>query len=113
MKEWRHKLFFWLVFLTFTPVMTLFFVLDPDELIMGSYSYMPPCLTVTFFGIECPGCGMGRALCLIAHGRFSEAAQFNSASNVIFMLISILNLVSFCFCAHNLFSKYTERLKKQ
>ena len=95
----------------FIPVMTLFFILDPDRLVNGQYTFMPPCLTVQFFGVECPGCGMGRAFCLIAHGRFSEALSFNKASCVIFMLISLVILSAMVYFGQKLMRIYMNRLK--
>ncbi len=32
----------------------------------------------TWFGLQCPGCGVTRALSLLCHGRFGEAWQMNS-----------------------------------
>lgn len=35
--------------------------------------YMLPCISKTFFGIECLGCGTQRALVLLLKGEFYEA----------------------------------------
>lgn len=36
-------------------------------------NYMIPCLSKTFFGIECMGCGFQRALVLMFEGKFAAA----------------------------------------
>jgi hypothetical protein len=37
------------------------------------------CIHKIIFDFECPGCGMTRALNLVLHGSFKEAASFNMA----------------------------------
>lgn len=41
--------------------------------IMTLEDFMIPCISKTFFGIECLGCGFQRALLLIIKGKWTEA----------------------------------------
>ena len=38
-----------------------------------------PCFFKSTFGIECPGCGMQRALIALLRGNFTESLYYNSA----------------------------------
>ena len=49
------------------------------------------CLVRYIFGIDCPGCGMTRALSLALHGDFSGAAENNS------MIVAVAPLLFFIF----------------
>ncbi len=42
---------------------------------MSWESYLLPCLTLEILGIECPGCGLQRALVLAAQGQWKASFQ--------------------------------------
>jgi hypothetical protein len=111
--EQPRKFLFYIAFagLFFTPVLALFFVVDPDRLIADDYSFVPPCLTILFFETECLGCGMGRAFSLIAHGRFAESLEYNKSGCVIFMLISLVNITGLVYFGQKLKEIYRNKLK--
>ena len=48
--------------------------------------YMLPCLSKTFFGLECLGCGFQRAFVLLIHGNFIDAFKMYPA---IFTLLGL------------------------
>lgn len=71
---------------------------------MASFEeYMLPCLTKTFFGFECPGCGAQRAVALLFHGEFLSAFKMYPA---IYMLIPL-----FIFIGINFFFKFKHASK--
>ena len=60
--------------------------------------YMLPCLNKKFFGIECLGCGLQRAVTLIFQGEFVAAFQMYPA---IYSLI-----ILFIYIGINIFFKF-------
>jgi hypothetical protein len=52
--------------------------------------YMLPCLSKTFFGFDCLGCGLQRSLLLVIHGDFIAAFKMYPA---IFTLIALFLFV--------------------
>jgi hypothetical protein len=48
------------------------------------------CLFKNLFGIECPGCGMTRALSGVLHGDFAGAFQYNKMIVAVFPLLAYL-----------------------
>lgn len=55
--------------------------------------FMLPCLNKKFFGIDCPGCGMQRAVSLLLQGEFTDAFYMYPAIYTLIPLagIAILN----------------------
>lgn len=45
------------------------------------------CVWKNCFHLECPGCGLTRSFIAIAHGRWKDAWQFNSAGFLIFAVV--------------------------
>jgi hypothetical protein len=45
------------------------------------------CIFRHFFGFECPGCGMTRALSALVHGDLAAALRFNRSVLVVFPLL--------------------------
>ena len=67
-------------------------------LIANPEDYMLPCLTKKFFGIECFGCGLQRAIALIFQGEFIGAFQMYPAVYsllALFIFMITRNFISF------------------
>ncbi len=54
------------------------------------------CLFRQFFGIECYGCGMTRALSWLLHGHLSIALNYNRGAVVVLPLLCALALSAVC-----------------
>ena len=55
---------------------------------MDLEKFMLPCLTKSIFGIDCPGCGLQRAVLLVAKGEFIAAYHmFPAIYTTLFLLI--------------------------
>lgn len=57
-------------------------------------NYMLPCLNKQFFGMDCLGCGIQRALSLVFHGEFIAAFKMYPA---IYTLLALAFVVAFNF----------------
>lgn len=53
-------------------VIVSLYVFDPSE-----YFWMPKCPTKLIFGIDCPGCGLQRAIHALLHGDIVKAINYN------------------------------------
>ena len=51
------------------------------------------CLWKGIFGIECPGCGLIRALCFLSHGMGAEAVSYNP------FILPIIAILLYVFAA--------------
>ncbi|HEY0091051.1 MAG TPA: DUF2752 domain-containing protein, partial [Flavobacterium sp.] len=62
---------------------------------MNLNDLMLPCLNKAIFGIECPGCGIQRAISLIFMGDFTSAFQMFPAiyTTLLFFIFLMLHLV--------------------
>ncbi len=47
------------------------------------------CTARQFLGINCPGCGLTRALISISHGQFTDAWNFNPASFMVYLFVLV------------------------
>ncbi len=47
-------------------------------------SWLPGCLFHRFTGLDCPGCGMTRAVHAVLHGRLAEAFRCNPVGMLLF-----------------------------
>ena len=52
-----------------------------------------PCLFRAVTGLQCPGCGMTRALTALVHGNPAEAMDYNALSLTLIPLIGIFLLI--------------------
>ncbi|WP_431174224.1 DUF2752 domain-containing protein [Flagellimonas flava] len=59
-------------------------------ILLSAKDYMLPCLNKKLFGIDCPGCGMQRAVNLLLHGDFVEAFKMYPAVYPIVLLLLFL-----------------------
>ena len=62
---------------------------------MDFEQYMIPCLSKKIIGIDCPGCGMQRAILLFFQGDFQAAFQMNAAvlTTILFIIFVFLHFV--------------------
>ncbi|MEB8344583.1 DUF2752 domain-containing protein [Flavobacteriaceae bacterium KMM 6898] len=64
----------------------------PIMLLFSFDDFMLPCLNKKFLGVECPGCGLQRAISLLLEGEFREAFFMYPA---IYPLIPLLGFLLF------------------
>lgn len=50
---------------------------------------IPPCPTKALLGIDCPGCGMSRAVYSLLHGDLGAALAFNALGVVALVLLAV------------------------
>jgi hypothetical protein len=72
----------------FACVLILFSVI-PAGYLEGSHTI---CLFKNLLGIECPGCGMGRAFSSIMHGDLTAAISYNGLVLIVFPLFCLILL---------------------
>ncbi len=52
--------------------------------------YMLPCVNKEFLGVECPGCGLQRAVALVFRGEFADAFLMYPAVYTLMLLFGFL-----------------------
>ena len=62
--------------------------------------YMLPCLNKKFFGVDCLGCGIQRALSLVFHGEFIAAFKMYPAIYTL-LLLAIAVSINFFYKVKN------------
>lgn len=67
---------------------------------LNAQEYMLPCLSKKWLGIECPGCGMQRALYLLYKGDFVASFQMYPALYPAMVLLLFLGLSFFVKLKH-------------
>ena len=60
------------------------------ELTASLEDYMLPCLNKELFGVECPGCGLQRAVAMLLQGDFSGAFYMYPAIYTLLLLFGFL-----------------------
>lgn len=50
------------------------------------------CIWKRFFDVSCPGCGMTRAVCALAHGNIREALSYNIAVIAVVAGVALISL---------------------
>ncbi len=69
---------------------------------------MMPCFYKKFLGVECPGCGMQRALILLLKGDFIESLQvYPALIPTVFMVLFLVIHLIFRFPKGAIILKYT------
>lgn len=59
-------------------------------LFLATEDYMLPCLNKKIFGVECPGCGIQRAVSLLFQGEFIAAFKMYPALYALILLLGFL-----------------------
>ncbi|MDO1514187.1 DUF2752 domain-containing protein [Maribacter confluentis] len=57
---------------------------------LGLDNFMLPCFTKKLIGIDCPGCGMQRAILFLTKGEFIEAFKMYPAIYPMLLLLAFL-----------------------
>ena len=65
------------------------------DLLLSFRDYMLPCVNKELFGVECPGCGMQRAVLLLFQGDFIAAFKMYPAIYPLMLLFIFLAADSF------------------
>lgn len=73
----------------------------------SSYWFMPKCPFKLISGLNCPGCGIQRAIHAMLHGKFTEAITYNY-----YLVYSGPYATSFVFVWLMPKNKFRERIKK-
>lgn len=73
----------------------------------SSYWFMPKCPFKLITGLNCPGCGIQRAIHAMLHGKFTEAITYNY-----YLVYSGPYATSFVFVWLMPKNKFRERIKK-
>lgn len=60
------------------------------EIAASLEDYMLPCLNKEFLGVECPGCGLQRAVVLLFRGEFADAFYMYPAIYTLILLFVFL-----------------------
>ena len=94
------KMLFVLTILLFGGV--VLYLLNPS-----SYWFMPKCPFKLITGLNCPGCGIQRAIHAMLHGKFTEAITYNY-----YLVYSGPYATSFVFVWLMPKNKFRERIKK-
>jgi hypothetical protein len=61
----------------------------------AQYSFYPQCPIFEYLHLECPGCGMTRALAALLHGSLTEALHFNA---LVVLLLPIAAAYAILYC---------------
>ena len=82
-----HKMCLFIVLL-FCSIFIYYFINPVD------YFWMPKCPTKILLGINCPGCGLQRAVHAFLHGHIREAIKYNLFFVVVFPYLLAIILCS-------------------
>jgi len=85
----RHTTFVSISKLGFYFLIPLCFIFVPTSFLDAGPTI---CLIKNLFGIECPGCGMTRAISSIFHGEIVRAFQYNRLVVIVFPLLSYVHI---------------------
>lgn len=87
----RQRIFAGLVLLGVAIITVAVFISDPSQ----PHRFLPPCPFYTLTGLLCPGCGSGRAMINLFHGRFYAAWRMNPMALLLLPVpvLYVLNLI--------------------
>lgn len=92
----------------FISALILFFLLI---VLLGVLTnHRVPCLFHMFTGLDCPGCGMTRAVVSLYYGRFIEAFNYNPFVYILISFIPISIPESIRYIETGMFSKTFEKI---
>ncbi len=96
----RERVFAGLVLLGAAIISVAVFLSDPGQ----PHRFLPPCPFYTLTGLLCPGCGSGRAMINLSHGRFYAAWRMNPMAILLLPVpvLYLLNLVRTVFYGQSL-----------
>lgn len=63
--------------------------------VLGIDNYMLPCFTKKLWGIDCPGCGLQRAIVFLLKGEFGAAFEMYPAIYPMLLLLGFITLDKF------------------
>jgi len=88
----RSKYLLRLLLLGLWLAIPLFFIVVPTAFLEAGYSI---CLFKNMFGLNCPGCGMTRAISFVFHADFVGAFYHNKSVVVVFPLVCFIYIQQF------------------
>ena len=68
-------------------LVVLYFISSVLLKLLSGIDYLIPCLWKTFFGFECPGCGITSSIIEIIKGNFLIAWEINKITFLVFPLL--------------------------
>ena len=68
-------------------LVVLYFILAVLLKLLSGIDYLIPCLWKTFFGFECPGCGITSSIIEIIKGNLQIAWEINKITYLVFPLL--------------------------
>ena len=78
------------------------YIANPAE-----YFWMPKCPTKIILGIDCPGCGIQRAIHAFLHGHIKEAMGYN-----LFLAVALPYLIAVLLCSVLRNGRLRQKLQK-
>ena len=87
----RMLLLAWVILFGITagPVVTAF-VVTPEAIESGAVVLSPPCPYKKATGHDCPSCGLSRGFSALAHGRWTDARRYHTATPVVFVVFVVV-----------------------
>ena len=68
-------------------LVVLYFIFSVLLKLLSGIDHLIPCLWKTFFGFECPGCGITSSIIEILKGNFQFAWEINKLTFLVFPLL--------------------------
>ena len=68
-------------------IVVLYFIFSVLLKLLSGIDHLIPCLWKTFFGFECPGCGITSSIIEILKGNFQFAWEINKLTFLVFPLL--------------------------
>ena len=68
-------------------LVVLYFIFSVLLKLLSGIDHLIPCLWITFFGFECPGCGITSSIIEIIKGNFLIAWEINKITYLVFPLL--------------------------
>ena len=76
-------------------LVVLYFIFSVLLKLLSGIDYLIPCLWKTFFGFECPGCGITSSIIEIIKGNFQFAWAINKLAFLVFPLLLFCGIKEF------------------